>query len=115
MNTYDKAHELAKALKNSDEYRRLIASKQQIDGDAQAKKMVKDFLTQRLEIESEIMTGKPEDKAKIEQLQKMYEVIALNSKARGFLDDYMRFNQLMSDLYKIIGETVSEGMNIFAK
>ncbi len=115
MNAYDKAHELSKALKDSDEYRRLLVSKHQIDGDAQAKKMVEDFLTKRLEIETEIMMGKSEDKAKVEQLQKMYEVLALNSRARDFLDNYMRFNQLMSDIYKIIGETVSEGMNMFAK
>lgn len=115
MNIYDKAHELGKILKNSDEYQNFLKAKQAIDGDEQAKKMVRDFITKQMEIEYEMMSGKAEDKTKTEQLQKMYSVIAYNNAARDFLDTYMKFQRTMGDVYKIIGESISEGMNFFAK
>ena len=43
MNTYDRAHELAKMLRNSDEYQALLQAKQAVDTDEQTKKMIKDF------------------------------------------------------------------------
>jgi cell fate (sporulation/competence/biofilm development) regulator YlbF (YheA/YmcA/DUF963 family) len=115
VNIYDKAHELAKALKSSDEYRSFLVAKQAIDNDEQAKKMVKDFILKQMEIEYEIMSGKPEDKAKSEQIQQMYDLIAYNAKARDFLQAHMRFQRIMADVYKIIGESVAEGLDLFAK
>lgn len=115
MILYDKAHDLAKALKTSNEYRDFLAAKQAVDTDSQAKKMVKDFILKQMEIEYEVMSGKPEDKAKTEQLQKMYELIAYNNKAHNFLQAHMRLQRIMADVYKIIGESVAEGLDFFAK
>lgn len=115
MNHYDKAHELAGALKNCDEYRSLLTAKKAVDTDEQAKKMVKDFVMKQMELEYEVMAGKPEDKAKTEQLQKMYELISCNANSREFLQAYIRFQRAMADVYKIIGESVAEGLDLFAK
>ena len=115
MNIYDSAHQLAKGLRQSEEYQIFLAAKKQIDADSQAKKMVKDFLTKKLEIEYEVMTGKPEDKAKMENLQRMYEVLSANTVARDFLHAQMRFQQIMGDIYKIIGDSVAEGLDFLAK
>ena len=114
MSIHDKAHELAKSLKTSEEYKALLATQAALDTDDVAKKMVKEFLTKKMEAEYEIMAGKPEDKAKTEKLQKMYEVLAVNTRARDFLHAQIRFQQVMGDVYKILSDSVAEGMNIFA-
>lgn len=114
MNIYDKAHELAKALRDSSEYQGFLVAEHAIAGDETVKKMVRDFMKKKLEIEYSAMTGK-QDKEKTEQLQKMYELIALNPKARDFLDAHMRFQRVMADVYKILGESVAEGMDFFVK
>lgn len=115
MNTYDKAHELASALKNSNEYQQFLATKRVVGSDEQAKKMVKDFVLKQMELEYEMMSGASEDKSKTEQLQKMYQLIECNTGARDFLQAYMRFQRTMADVYKIIGESVAEGLDFFAK
>lgn len=115
MNIYDRAHELAKALQNSEEYQNLLVAKKGIDGDEQARKMVKDFVTKQMEIEYEMMAGKKQDQEKTEQLQKLYTLLAYNKGAKNFLDTYLRFQRTSADVYKIIGESISEGMNFFAK
>ncbi|HWR40583.1 MAG TPA: YlbF family regulator [Patescibacteria group bacterium] len=114
MNIHDRAHELAKVLQNSQEYQTLLATQSALSTDEAAKKMVKEFLTKKMEAEYEIMAGKPEDKAKTEKLQKMYELLAINTRARDFLHAQIRFQQVMGDVYKIMSDAVTEGMSIFA-
>ncbi|MCX7780221.1 MAG: YlbF family regulator [Negativicutes bacterium] len=114
MNVYDKAHELAKALKHCNEYRQYVQAKEVIAADPDAKKMVKDFLAKQMELEYEAMAGK-KDEAKLQQVQKMYELLVYNAKAREFLEAYMRFQRMMTDIYKILGETVAEGLDFIVK
>ncbi|HAK73954.1 MAG TPA: YlbF family regulator [Sporomusaceae bacterium] len=115
MNSYDKAHELARALQSSSEYQQFLTVKKAIDSDGPAKKMIKDFLARQMEIEYERMAGKGEDKEKMAQLQKMAELISFNPAARDFLQAHMRFQRVMADVYKILGDSIAEGMDIFAK
>ena len=114
MNIYDKAHELARELKNSDEYRRYLQVKEVLEGDAQTKKMVQDFLDRQMEIEYEAVSGK-RDQDKIEQAQKMYQLLSCNVCAREFLDNYLRFQKVMGDIYKILSDSVAEGLDIIVK
>ena len=115
MNIYDNAHALAKTLKNSEEYRSFLQAKKVVDTDEQAKKMVKEFLAKQMELEMEMMAGKGQDKGKTEELQKKYELILLNTKARDFMQAHIKFQRVMSDVYKIIGESVAEGMDFFGQ
>lgn len=114
MNVYDKAHELARALKDSGEYQNYLKAKQSIDVEPEAKKLIKEFLAKQMEVEYETMAGK-RDEAKVQQLQNMYQLLAYNTKAREFLDHYMRLQRMMSDIYKILGESVAEGLDFIVK
>lgn len=114
MNLYDKAHELADALKSSDEYRTFLNAKAALGTDPEAKKMVGDFIRKQMELEYAALAGK-EDAAKKEALQRMYELLAVNARARAFLEAYSRFQRTMADISKIIGESVAEGLDLFAK
>ncbi len=115
MNIYDKTHDLVRAIKESPEYREFMEVKRVIDTDEQAKKMVKDFIAKQMELEYDMMGGKGEDKAKTEQIQQMYQLIVGNSKASAFMQSYMKFQRLVADIYKILGDSVAEGMDFFEK
>ncbi len=115
MNVYDKTHGLVSAIKESPEYSEFMASKQILDKDEQAKKMVKEFIAKQMELEYEMMGNKPEDKAKTEQIQKIYQLIAANSTASQFMHSYMKFQRMVADIYKILGDSVAEGMDFFDK
>jgi len=107
MNVHDKAHELARALKESDEYKNFRSAYQVLIEDETAKMMVKDFMTKRMEIEELTFMGK-QDKEKEEQSQKLYELIILNTKASSFINSHMRLMQTMSDIHKIISQSFEE-------
>jgi len=115
MSIHDKAHDLGRTLRNSEEYQAFLATKQQLDRDPSSKKMVQDFFAKKLAAEYDVMAGKPEDKEQSQELQKMYELIVINPKARDFIHAHMRFQQIAADIYKIIGDAVAEGMDLFGE
>jgi cell fate (sporulation/competence/biofilm development) regulator YlbF (YheA/YmcA/DUF963 family) len=115
MNAYDKGNELARALKESDEYRALGKARRELDTDSGARDMVKDFLRKQMEMQLEVMSGKADAKAKQDSLQKLYELLSLNSRARDYVAAFMRFQQVMQDIYKMIGDAVGEGLDPFAE
>ena len=115
MNAYDNEHELAWALKESDECRALGMARRALDTDASARDMVKDFLRKQMEMQIEVMSGKADAKSKQESLQKLGELLSLNSKARDYIAAYFRFQQVMTDIYKMIGDAVGEGLDPFAE
>ncbi|WP_346354968.1 YlbF family regulator [Azotosporobacter soli] len=115
MNIYDKTHELVKAIKDSQEFKTFQAAKNEIESDSNAKEMVKNFISKHMELEYEMMAGKPEDKEKAEKIQQMYQLILLNSKAASFMQAYMTLQRVVADVYKILGDSVAEGMDFFDK
>lgn len=115
MNIYDKTHGLVGAIKESPEYIDFMANKKILDKDENAKKMVKEFIAKQMELEYEMMGNKPEDKAKAEQIHKLYQLITANSTASQFMHSYMKFQRLVADIYKILGDSVAEGMDFFDK
>ncbi len=115
MNIYDKTHDLVKAIKDSHEFKTFQKAKTEIESDETAKKMVKDFIAKHMELEYEMMSGKPEDKEKSEKIQQMYQVILLNKNAASFMQAYMTLQRIVADVYKILGDSVAEGMDFFDK
>ena len=115
MNAYDKGHELARVLKESDEFKALGIARRSLDTDAAARDMVKDFLRKQMEMQLEVMSGKAEAKEKEAALQKMAELLAMNTRAREYITAHFRFQKVMTDIYKMIGDAVGEGLDPFAE
>lgn len=109
MSTLDKAHELARALRGSDEYRRLKELKATLAANKDAEQMVDDFLKKQAELQIEMMQGKQSEE-KMQQLQKMYELLSINSTAGTYIQAYMRFQLMMQDVSKIIADSVEDVM-----
>ena len=108
MNVYDAANELGKAMRESQEYKRLSEAKKKLAADASAESMVKDFMKQKQELEIEQFSGKSPDKEKMEKVQKLYELLTLNSVANDYVQAYIRFQLMINDISKTIGEVVKE-------
>ena len=69
MNVYDEAHNLAKAIKESNEFIEFEKVKKQVDADEQLSQMLKDLQEKQIEIQTAQMTGKEPDAELISQMQ----------------------------------------------
>ncbi|MDU2065249.1 MAG: YlbF family regulator [Sporomusaceae bacterium] len=114
MSIYDKAHELARLLNTSAEYQALVGAKKVLEQDSKAQELVRDFLAKQMAYEYERMTGQPSTEKEAD-LQKFMEVLMLNQTAAQFLQAHFKFQRLMADIYKVLGDSIAEGMDIFGK
>lgn len=108
MNPYDKAHELARAIRSHETFQSLLQAKQRLEKDAQAKKMVEDFRRRQWEWEAKRMTGQEICEAEQKQMQQMQEALALVSAARDYLQAEYQFSVFFSDVQKILADAVQD-------
>lgn len=110
MNVYDNANELARAMRESHEFKKLKEATAALGKDADAKKMVDEFLSLNQRAELEKYQGKEPDKEVTEKIQKLYGILALNSDAMQYLNSFMRFQMMLADITNSIQDVVKEAM-----
>lgn len=106
MNVYDTANRLAEEIKNSEEYQTYKMAKEAINLNYELKQKIDEF--EKARYESQIITlqtGK-EDEAKIRHVQELYGQLIQIEEASKYFDAEMKFNIMIADVNKIIGETV---------
>lgn len=106
MNVYDHAHQLAKAIKLSDEYKNYNRLKEDISKNKDLKKMLDDFQQKQMEIQTQQMFGNEVEQDKMQQIQELYQIIAKDAKAAEYLQAEMIISKMMADIYGILGEVI---------
>lgn len=108
MNTYDKAHDLARSVRESQEYQALLDQKRRVDQDPAAKKMLDDYRHRQWELETRRLMGEEIVEADLEQMNKLHEAVQTHPLLRDYLQAEYRFSVLYSDIHRILGEAVKE-------
>jgi cell fate (sporulation/competence/biofilm development) regulator YlbF (YheA/YmcA/DUF963 family) len=104
--TYDKAHELARELKTSTEYKDYQRAKQELLANETALSILKDYQRKRLAFEMEVLSGKTPDSAKKEELEKVAELVSMHGAVKRFLDAEQRVMVMMTDIQRILTEAL---------
>ena len=110
MNVYDCANDLARAMRESHEFKKLKEANEILAKDPETKKLVDEFLQLSQEIEIAKFQGQEPEKEKTEKLQKLYGVLGLNRDAMEYLNNFMRFQMMMADISKSIQDVVKDVM-----
>lgn len=108
MNPYDVAHNLAKALRESSEFKEMKEAQTAMKTDDTGKKMLLDFRAEQVKMYEQQLSGiepSAEEKKKIENL---YEVVNMNILIKRLLDAEYKVSTLLHDIQKIISEANDE-------
>lgn len=108
MNAYDQAHELARALKTSGEYRAFLESRKQLEADPKNGEMLSEMRRLQWEMEMDKALGREADKNKEQRVQQVAQLVNLNPALRDYLGAEYRFAQLMTDVQKILADALNE-------
>lgn len=114
MNIYDEAYALAKALKESDEQKRLVEAEKALKTNPDAKKMTAEYLVLQQKV-SYLQMMHERDKAEKEykKLQDMAVLVSNNELAAAYVQAFIHWNQMTSDINKIVVDAMTgEGMDI---
>ncbi|MEG0662934.1 MAG: YlbF family regulator, partial [Anaerovoracaceae bacterium] len=106
MNVYDEAHNLERAIRESEEYKQYAAAKAKIATNSDLDKMLKDFQSKQLGLQAKQMMGEEAGPEMMQSIQELYGIIMKDPLAAEYLQCEMRFSLMMQDVYKILGEVV---------
>ena len=110
MNVYDTANRLAGEIKESEEYMNYKMARQALALNPDLKKKIGEFEVARYEAQlTQMQTGK-EDEEKTNKMKELYAELIQIDDAKKYFDAEMKFNILLTDVNKIIGEAVRDVM-----
>lgn len=109
MNVYDEAHNLAKAIKESEEYKQYEKTKKTVDSHPELAQMLADFQGKQIELQTKQMMGEEVGGEMMESIQNLYAIIMKDPVAAEHMQNEMRFSLMMNDVYKILGEAMGMG------
>ena len=111
MNVYDQAHQLAKAIRESEEFKHHDNSKKALEANPQLDKAMRDFMQKQFELQAQQMMGQELDQESMAQIQQLSAILMQDPLASEFLQNQMRFSMMMGDVYKIVGEVADFGFD----
>ncbi len=109
MNVYDQAHGLAKAIKESEEFKQYDQLKKVVDQNESLSAMIKDFQAKQFELQAKQMMGENAAADMMQSVQELYQIIMKDPMAAQYMQAEMRFSLMMNDVYKILGEVMGLG------
>lgn len=114
MNIYDEAYALVKALKESDEQKRLVEAEKALKTNPDAKKMTAEYLVLQQKVSYlQMMHEKDKAEKEYKKLQDMAVLVSNNELAAAYVQAFIRWNQMTSDINKIVVDAMTgEGMDI---
>lgn len=108
MNVYDKAHELAKAMKDSEDLGALKLAFQNIKKDPEASQMLDGFQQKQQHLQEKMMQGEEPEEEELQQMQKLFEVISMNPMISKLFEAEKRVQAMMQDIQKIVADPIQE-------
>ena len=110
MNVYDTANRLAQEIKQSEEYMNYKMAKQAIHLNTQLKEKMSEFEKERSDVQLEMMQTGKNNEEKYKKVQDLYAELVENEEAKRFFEAETKFNIMIADVNKIIGEAIRDVM-----
>lgn len=110
MNVYDTANNLANEIRNTEEYVNYKMAKEAIAMKLELKNQIKRFEEARYDAQITAMQTGKNDEQKIKKMQDLYVELIEQEDAKRYFDAETKFNILVADVNKIIGEAIKDVM-----
>ena len=110
MNVYNEAHSLARAIRESEEFKQYESMKKSVAQNPGLTEMLNDFQARQFEMQARHMMGEAPDQGAGDYIQELYGIMMKDPLSAQYLQCEVRFSMMMNDVYKILGEVVGVGL-----
>jgi cell fate (sporulation/competence/biofilm development) regulator YlbF (YheA/YmcA/DUF963 family) len=111
VNVYDHAHALARALKESPEYKSYMEVKARVSENEELSASLNDFQQKQFQIQAAQMMGGESDDSMMEQVQELAQILMRDPLAAQYMQAEISFTMMFSDVYKILQEAIGTWPN----
>ena len=115
MDSYTIAHQLAQTLKQSEQYSDYHRMRELVMKDERNQQMLSEYKKKQMQIQAAYLAGEEPSREDMERLQGMTLVMQYNKEVSAYLVAEYRMNQLVGDIYKIIGDAVELDLSFMQK
>ena len=115
MLVYDKAHALAEEIKKSDDYKEYARLKALVTADEKNRLLLSDYKKLQLEAKAGYIAGNTPSEEMMDKLKKLGEVLSFNSDMTAYFAAEYRFQTMVGDVYKIIGDACGLGLDFLSE
>lgn len=106
MNVYEEAHNLERAIKESDEYKRYIEAKNRVNEKPELKNMMDDFQRKQIELQTKQMLGQGDISELMGEVTRLSAIVMQDPLAAEYVQCQMRFSIMIKDVYEIINNLI---------
>lgn len=103
-NIYDQAHALAAGLKQTEEYKEFRRLNEVARADETNRALMDEYKRLQYRMQAMFATGERMDEEELKRLQQIGSLLQFNPDASAAMLAEMRFQRVIADIYKIIGE-----------
>ena len=110
MNIYDQAHELARSLRESEEYVEYQRLRDVAYQDDTNRALLDEYKRLQYQMQLKMASGDRMDEADFQRMQKIAALLQFNADAGAYLVSEFRFQKMLADVYKILADAA--GINL---
>ena len=108
MNVYDEAHSLAKAIRESNEFREFDRIRKEVDNDKECSEMLKELTELQVQLQTAHLTGQQPDKDTFARFQSLSTMVMTKPLATQYMQAQMAIATMMNDVFGIVGEAIAD-------
>lgn len=113
MNVYEEAHNLSRAIKDSNEYKELHEVEKQIEKNPELNEAIRNFNRMQVETQTKILSGEMTQAEMMNQMQSMMTMLQGSPIAAKYLEAQARFSIMIKDVYEILSDVIGISPNDF--
>ena len=115
MNPYDQAHALARALKESEEYREYARLKDVAYEDETNKVLLDEYKKLQFRMQAKMASGETLPEDDMQRLTQIGTLLQLNQDAGAYLLAEYRYQKLLADVFRILSDASGISPDMFAR
>ena len=115
MNPYDQAHALARALKDSEEYREYARLKDIAYDDGTNRALLDEYKKLQFRLQAKLAAGETMPQEDMQRLTQIGALLQFNPDVSAYLLAEFRFQRLLSDIFKILADVAGVDLDMLAR
>lgn len=115
MNPYDQAHELAKSLKQSEEYREYARLKEVAYDSDTNRALLDEYKKLQFRMQAKLASGENMPEDDFQRLQQIGTLLQFNPDVSAYLLAEFRFQRMLSEIFKILADVAGVDLDMLAQ
>lgn len=107
MNPYDLAHQLARALKDSEEYREYQRLREVAYQEETNRALLDEYKRLQFRMQAKVASGENMPEEDFQRLQQIGAILQFNPDVSQYLLAEFRFQKMLSDIFKILADVAN--------